>query len=98
MTFLPLRLREAWNLGGFTPRQLAVRTWTMVNEREIMTRAAGVAFYAMLAFVPLLGLILTVVVQLLPDPTLFVFGPHRWLLSPGIRSYRIRITAHRYPP
>ena len=69
MTFLPLRLREAWNLGGFTPRQLAVRTWTMVNEREIMTRAAGVAFYAMLAFVPLLGLILTVVVQLLPDLT-----------------------------
>ena len=66
LTFPPLRLREAWNLGGLTPRQLAVRTWRMVNDHEIMTRAAGVAFYAMLAFVPLLGLILTVVVQMLP--------------------------------
>lgn len=67
MPFPPLRLREAWSLGGFTPRQLVVRTWKMVNDHEIMTRAAGVAFYAMLAFVPLLGLVLTVVVQMLPD-------------------------------
>jgi len=34
-----------------------------------MTRASGIAFYAMLALVPFLGLILTLVIRLLPDLT-----------------------------
>ena len=38
-------------------------------ENEIFTRASAVAFYAMLACVPFLGLLLTVLVQLLLDPT-----------------------------
>jgi len=65
--FPPLRLREALSLGGLTPRELVIRTWAKVQEHEIMTRAAAVSFYAMLACVPFLALMLTVLVQLLPD-------------------------------
>jgi membrane protein len=57
------------SLGGLSPRELALRTWAKSNEHEIMTRAAAVSFYAMLALVPFLALILTVTVQLLPDLT-----------------------------
>jgi membrane protein len=64
-----LRLREALSLGGLSPRELALRTWARINEHEITTRAAAVSFYAMLALVPFLALILTVTVQLLPDLT-----------------------------
>ncbi|SIO66742.1 membrane protein [Singulisphaera sp. GP187] len=67
--FLPFRLREALTLGGLSVRELIVRTWHKVEEHEVFTRAAAVAFYAMLALVPFLGLVLTLVVQLLPDLT-----------------------------
>ena len=50
-------------------RSLGREGWDRFNENELMTRAAGVAFYAMLAIVPFLGLILTLVVRLLPDIT-----------------------------
>ncbi len=65
--FLPLRLRQAFALGGLTPRELAVRTYRAIDENEVQTRAAAVAFYAMLALVPFIGLILFLAVQLLPD-------------------------------
>jgi membrane protein len=67
--FPPLRLREALTLGGLSPRELAMRTWAKINDHEIMTRAAAVSFYAMLALVPFLALVLTLTVQLLPDLT-----------------------------
>lgn len=65
--FPPIRLREAFSLGGLSVRQLATRTWALIGEHEIFTRASAVSFYAMLATVPFLALILTVAVQLLPD-------------------------------
>jgi len=67
--FLPLRLREAFSLGGLSVRELAERTWNKTDDHEIMTRAAAVSFYAMLALVPFLGLILTFIALLLPDLT-----------------------------
>lgn len=67
--FPPLRLREALTLGGLSVRQLVCRTWNKTFENEIFTRASAVAFYAMLALVPFLGLVLTLTVQLLPDLT-----------------------------
>jgi membrane protein len=67
--FPPLRLREALSLGGLSVRELAIRTWKKINEHEVLTRAAAVAFYAMLALVPFLGLVLNLAVQLLPDIT-----------------------------
>lgn len=65
--FPPLRLREALSLGGLSVRELLVRTWVKINEHEIMTRAAAVSFYAMLALVPFLALILTFTAWVLPD-------------------------------
>jgi membrane protein len=67
--FPPLRLREAFRLGGLSVRELAVRTWLKSNENEILTRAAAVSFYAMLALVPFLGLVVFLAAQLLPDLT-----------------------------
>jgi membrane protein len=65
--FPSLRLREALSLGGLSLRELVSRTWKKIVENEIMTRAAAVSFYAMLALVPFLGLVLSIVVDLLPD-------------------------------
>lgn len=65
--FPPLRMREAWNLGGLTVRQVLWRTWNKLNDNEILTRASAVAFYAMLAMVPMIALFLTVTVNFLPD-------------------------------
>ena len=65
----PLRLRSALSLGGLSVRELAVKTWRAMDDHEIQTRAAAVSFYAMLAMVPFIGLVLTVAVQLLPDLT-----------------------------
>jgi membrane protein len=57
------------SLGGLTTRELAVKTWKAMDDHEIQTRAAAIAFYAMLAMVPFIGLVLTVAIQLLPDLT-----------------------------
>src|SRR4051794_33278203 len=64
-----LRLRDALTLGGLTPKEALLRTWKNVNDHEIMTRAAAVSFYAMLAVVPFLALVLAVTIELLPDLT-----------------------------
>ncbi len=71
---VPLRLREALSLGGLTVRELLARTWRTMNEHEVMTRASAVAFYAMLAAVPFLGIVLLLIVQLLPDLSRHVGG------------------------
>ncbi len=57
------------SLGGLTVRELTIRTYHGIDQNEIQTRAAGVAFYAMLALVPFIGLILFMAIQLLPDLT-----------------------------
>jgi membrane protein len=67
--FLPVRLREALTLGGLSVRELIHRAWNKIYENEIFTRASAIAFYAMMALVPFLGLVLTLMVQLLPDVT-----------------------------
>jgi membrane protein len=69
MPFPPIRLAQAWNLGGLSVREVAVRTWRRIQDHELMTRAAAISFYAMLAFVPFLALVITVAVQALPDLT-----------------------------
>jgi membrane protein len=58
MSFTSIRLREAWDWGGLTTRQLAVRTYRAMDKHEIFDRAAVIAYYAMLALVPFLGLVL----------------------------------------
>jgi membrane protein len=61
------RPRTAMSLGGLTLRQLAVGIWNRTQEHDAMTWAAAVAFYAMLATVPFLALVLVGVVLRLPD-------------------------------
>jgi len=55
------------SLGGLSLRQVAVGTWERMEKHDAMTWAAAVAFYAMLATVPFLALVLVVVVLRLPD-------------------------------
>ncbi len=62
MPFTWLRLPDAWKWGGLSFKELAVRTYEAVDKHETIDRAAIVAFYAMLALVPFLGLVLTVTV------------------------------------
>lgn len=52
-----------------TVRELAVKTWELVRDHELLTRASAIAFSSMMAAVPLLALLLTACVFLLPDLT-----------------------------
>lgn len=58
MAFGSIRLREAWNWGGLSFRELVVRTYKAMDQHATLNQAAVVAFYAMLALAPLLSLIL----------------------------------------
>lgn len=51
-------LRQTWNWGGLSFRGLVVRTWKALDRHDTLNQAAVVAFYGMLALVPLLGLVL----------------------------------------
>ncbi len=62
-----LRPRTIMSLRGLTLRQCAVGMWIRMQEHDTMTWAAAVAFYAMLATVPFLALVLVGVVLRLPD-------------------------------
>jgi membrane protein len=58
MSFFSIRLREAWNWGGLSFRELAIRTYRAMDQHDTLNQAAVIAFYAMLSLVPLLSLIL----------------------------------------
>jgi membrane protein len=58
MAFFSIRLREAWNWGGLSLRELGVRTYKAMDQHGTLNQAAVVAFYAMLSLVPMLGLVL----------------------------------------
>jgi membrane protein len=60
MAFFSIRLKEAWNWGGLSFKQLMVRTYKSMNDHDTWDQAAVVAFYAMLALVPFLGFVLAV--------------------------------------
>jgi membrane protein len=60
LAFTSLKLREAWNWGGLTAKQLAARTYEAIDQHETLNRAAIVAYYALLALVPLLGLVMVI--------------------------------------
>jgi hypothetical protein len=63
------RPRLSLSLNGLSTRQLAARTWERMQEHDSMIWAAAIAFYALFATVPLLGLFLVVTVLRLPDLT-----------------------------
>jgi len=58
MSITSVRLREAWNWGGLSARELAKRTYAEVERHELLDRAAALAYYAMLALLPFLSFLL----------------------------------------
>src|SRR4051812_1336932 len=86
--FPPVRLRSAFNFGGLSLPELARRTWKKIQENEVFTRAAAVAFYAMLALVPFLGLVLTLAVQALPDITQLATGRNPNTANPTVSAFQ----------
>jgi membrane protein len=58
MAFGSIRLREAWNWGGLSFRDLALRTYKAMDKHDTLNQAAVIAYFAMLSLVPLLGLVL----------------------------------------
>jgi membrane protein len=58
MSLTAIRLREAWNWGGLSARQLVLHTYRAIDQHDTLNQAAVVAFYAMLSLVPLLSLTL----------------------------------------
>jgi len=62
-----VRRRTTMSLGGLSPSQVAMGVWARMTDHNSMTWAAAVAFYAMLATVPFLALVLVVMVLRLPD-------------------------------
>jgi membrane protein len=64
-----LRARTIISLGGPSLWRVAVTMWNRMEEHDAMTWAAAVAFYAMLATVPFLAIVLVAVVLQLPDLT-----------------------------
>lgn len=67
MKFPTIRLQSALRLGGLSVPELVRRTYRGLVQHELMTRASAISFYAMLASVPFLALVLTFAVRLLPD-------------------------------
>lgn len=53
--------------GPLTVWEVLRQSWNFVNEHEIITRASAIAFSCMMAAVPFLALVVTVVVHLLPN-------------------------------
>jgi membrane protein len=76
-----VRLKSALTFGGLSPGSALSRTWHEMMENEVMTRAAAIAFYAMLASVPFLSLMITLAVQALPEDALVVKDVHNQTVS-----------------
>jgi membrane protein len=68
MTSSRRRLLSAMHLGGLTFPEVCLRTWTKINEHEILTRAAAISFYALAALVPFLALVITLSPRGPPTP------------------------------
>lgn len=58
MAFRSIRLREAWNWGGLSFRELLLRTYKAMDRHDTLNQGAVIAYFAMLSLVPLLGLVL----------------------------------------
>jgi membrane protein len=58
MSWTTIRLREAWDWGGLSTKELAVRTYRQVDKHEILDRAAALAYYGMLSLIPFLSFLL----------------------------------------
>lgn len=62
----PRRFRSAWDLGGLSLPEALRRAGVLIRERELMTRAAAITFYALASLAPFLGLVVLLAASLLP--------------------------------
>ncbi len=71
---LPQKFCGTLTLRGMTFAHFVRALVDEFNDHEILTRAAAIAFYAMLACVPFMGVLLALSVQLLPDLAVLPHG------------------------
>jgi membrane protein len=64
--FISKRFWWAMHLGSLSARAVAVTTWTRINDHAILTRAAAIAFYAVAALIPFMGLLIALTSRWLP--------------------------------
>ena len=83
MTSSRRRLLSAMHLGGLRFREVCRRTWTKINEHEILTRAAAISFYALAALVPFLALVITLSAWFL------LSGTWETWVTPNVSMYKI---------
>src|SRR4051794_11739326 len=62
MSLTKVRLREAWNWGGLSFRELVRRTVKAMDQHDSLNQAAVIAFFGMLSLVPLLAFLLVAAV------------------------------------
>ena len=96
--FISKRFWWAIHLGGLSLRAIAVETWNRINDQAILTRAAAIAFYAVAALIPFMGLLIAltsrglpwIVLQLGGDGPFDPVDPFRDLLPADAASFLTR--------
>jgi membrane protein len=73
---LPNRVFGKFKRKGLSLKILARMLINEIDQNEILMRSAAVAFYALLAFVPFIAVVLTLSVQILPGLELLSSGPN----------------------
>jgi len=64
--FISKRFWWAMHLGGLSVRAVGVKTWIRLSDHAILTRAAAIAFYAVAALIPFMGLLIALTSRWLP--------------------------------
>lgn len=54
-------MASLWKLGGLSPKKLATRVWSEIQEDEVFGRAAQLSYYFLLALFPLLIFLTSVI-------------------------------------
>jgi membrane protein len=86
------------HLGGLSVRAVGVKTWNRLNDQAILSRAAAIAFYAIAALIPFMGLLIALTSRWLPWIALELGGdrpfdpldPFRDLLPADAASFLTR--------
>jgi membrane protein len=99
MSCTKVRLREAWNWGGLSAKELAKRTWEQMSQHDTLDRAAVVAFYAMLGLIPVLGIVLAISLGVGPKVAEQILKwSHEFLPAEGAKLIEDQISQVRSSP
>ena len=70
-------MASLWGLGGLTWKDLGRRVWNEIQEDEIFNRAAQLSYYFLLALIPLLLFLTSVIGLVLGSGTGLRHALHR---------------------